>query len=403
MVREILIELYLFIFKLQFFLLNWLPVKNKLTFVISFEQNSFYIYEELLKRQADCEVVFICGSSCYHVVKNEVNAKVLQLNTVHPISWVKNIYHLATSKTIIVDNYFGFLAAVTFKAGVECIQIWHAVGAIKTFGLKDQSLAHRSSRAIERFKKVYKQFHKVVVGSDEMAFVFQEAFGVSSDRFLRTGIPRTDLFYSDEKQQHIIDDLYRENPALSGKKVILYAPTFRDGSLENFEMKLDIDYLHQSLGAEYAVIIKLHPAIKNKHFLKNQYKNFILDYSDYRDVNDLLLITDILITDYSSIPYEYSLLNKPMIFYAYDKEIYQQERGLWAKYEEMVPGPVVYSMEEIVNEIKLNHFDYDRINLFSSEWNKYSQGNSSRDFVNYLYKERGIRSPGKGRQADYGT
>jgi CDP-glycerol glycerophosphotransferase (TagB/SpsB family) len=332
-----------------------------------------------------------------------VNAKVLKLNTVHPISWFKNIYHLATSKTIIVDNYFGFLAAVTFKAGVECIQIWHAVGAIKTFGLKDQSLAHRSNKAIERFKKVYKQFHKVVVGSDEMAFVFQEAFGISSDRLLRTGIPRTDLFYNEDKQQQIIDDLYRENPLLTRKKVILYAPTFRDSSLENFEMKLDIDYLYRTLGDDYAIIVKLHPAIKNKHFLKNEYEHFVLDYSDYRDVNDLLLIADILISDYSSIPYEYSLLYKPMIFYAYDLEIYRQERGLWAEYEKMVPGPVVYTMEEIVKEIKTNRFDYERIRRFSSKWNKYSIGNASSEFVNYLNKERGIQSPGKGRQADYGT
>ncbi|MED1203754.1 CDP-glycerol glycerophosphotransferase family protein [Heyndrickxia acidicola] len=401
--REILIELYLFLFRLQFIILNWIPVKNKLTFVISFEQNSFYIYEELLKRQADCEIVFICDSSCYDIVKNEVNAKVLKLNAASPISWFENIYHLATSKTIIVDNYFGFLAAVSFKAEVECIQIWHAAGAIKTFGLKDHSLANRSSRAIERFKKVYNQFHKVVVGSDEMAAVFQQAFGVSSDRFLYTGVPRTDLFFSEEKQKHIIADLYRENHHLSGKKVILYAPTFRDGSLDTFEIKLDLDYLYQTLGDEYVLIVKLHPAIRNKSFLQNRYHHFIMDYSDYRDINDLLLITDYLITDYSSIPYEYALINKPMLFYAYDKESYQKQRGLWMDYEKMVPGPVVTKTEEIVSQIKENRFDYNRIRYFSSKWNKYSHGHSAGELVNYLYKERGIGSPEKGRQVSYGT
>jgi CDP-glycerol glycerophosphotransferase (TagB/SpsB family) len=97
--------------------------------------------------------------------------------------------------------------------------------------------------------------------------------------------------------------------------VILYAPTYRDHQLDQFELKLDLEKMYQELSDEYVLLLRFHPAIKSSLENNELYSNFVYDYSSSRyDANELLLITDLLITDYSSIPYEFSLLNKPMIF-----------------------------------------------------------------------------------------
>ncbi|PAD80578.1 hypothetical protein CHH57_24335 [Niallia circulans] len=98
-------------------------------------------------------------------------------------------------------------------------------------------------------------------------------------------------------------------------------------------------------------------------------------------LNDLLFITDILITDYSSIPFEFSFLQKPMIFYPYDLDEYRKTRGFWVPYHELVPGPIAYSTEEIVQFIHLSSFKMEKIANFHQEWNTYSIGNSSKNVV----------------------
>ena len=361
------------------------PVKRKVTFVASFKQNSLHVYEELNKHSNPYQVTFVCTSSCYQQVVKEVRqGKVFLFEPKNPWHFIGSVYHIATSQFVIVDNYYGFLAAVRFKKEVECIQLWHAAGAIKTFGLEDKNIHKRSKGALKRFKKVYAQFDHVVVGSEKMKRIFMRAFGLSPENFLYTGIPRTDLFFNENKKKDVIEQIYYKYPALVNKKVILYAPTFRDGQIETFEMKLDIKQMYEALHDEYALIVKLHPAIKKSTGM-SQYPDFVVDCSEDDDVNELLLITDILITDYSSIPFEFSILNRPMIFYPYDLENYQATRGFWEPYNQLVPGPIAYHTGEIIGLIKDNTFDSKRIEDFSRTWNTYSIGNSSSNLVQYLY------------------
>jgi len=342
----------------------------------------------MCRQKIDFETVFLCkGISKQHFLSYR-NIKLLTFESINVIDTCKSIYHLATSKYVIIDNYFGFLAVTNFKQGVECIQLWHAAGAIKKFGLEDQSIGARSKRANERFLRVYEKFHKVVVGSDAMADIFKNAFNLSDQNILRTGIPRSDFFYDVKVRNDIILQLIGENEDIKYKKVILYAPTFRDGQLDQFKLHLDLDKMHQKLQNNYIVLLRLHPAVKSTTDYRNIYPGFVYDYSSPRvNINELLLVTDILISDYSSIPYEFSLLNKPMIFFAYDLLQYKEERGLWDDFQEMVPGPMVSNTEDIINIILENEFDLEKIKKFSKIWNKYSKGKSSENLVDYLFKE----------------
>ncbi|AKM20443.1 Putative CDP-glycerol:glycerophosphate glycerophosphotransferase [Geobacillus sp. 12AMOR1] len=385
MVRELLIFLYLWWFKAHFLLFRLFPLQEKITFVVSFGDNSLYVYEALQKKSPGMPVVFLRKKTCPYTF-SDVSAKVYEFESVRFWHTLCGIYHLATSKYVIVDNYYGFLAAAPFRPEVECIQLWHAAGAFKTFGLCDASVEHRSLRAKKRFLQVYRQFHKVVVGSEAMARLFMQAFQLPEKAILRTGVPRTDFFYDIKKQQSIKEELYRQNPLLKHKKVILYAPTYRDHELERFDLQLDIERMYQELAPlGYVLLLKLHPAVKRRLDCDQQrYAGFLFDYSDYKNVNELLVVADWLITDYSSIPFEFCLLNKPMIFYMYDMDSYRRERGLWDGLQTKLPGPIVFTTEQIVEYIRQGHVDFDAIRSFAEEWNCYSKGRSSENLADYL-------------------
>ena len=388
MSREIAIRLYLLFFGFVFKIYNRRKLQNKVTFVISFGDNSRYIYDEIKRKHPEVEIVLLSKKPNNHFFSDLSDVSILPFETKDIFSTIRSIYHLATSKYVIVDNYFGFLAAVDFKEEVECIQIWHATGAIKTFGLRDLSIHSRSKAANKRFLEVYNRFDKIIVGSDEMAEIFKEAFQVDETRIIRTGIPRTDFFFQKEWHIPIIKRLEAENPKIREKKTILYAPTFRDNELDHFTLALDLKQMQTELSDEYIVLLRLHPAIKNDVNIAQQYEGFVYDYSGVKyDVNELLLVTDYLISDYSSIPYEFSILRKPMIFFAYDLDDYTATRGIWKTYEEIVPGPVVRQTEDVIKLIKQDQFDYNQIEQYDIQWNKYSRGQSSHNLVEYLFSK----------------
>lgn len=385
MVREFAITIYLAIFSFFFRLFKLFPVKSKIVFCISFVENTAFIYEELKKRNINARIVLINeNNACFSYFRQKSDKDiVLLLKPKKLYSFLSSIYHLATAKVIILDNYFGFLSAIQFKKEVKKVQIWHAAGAIKQFGLKDPSIQTRTKRANQRFHQVYNQFDNIIVGSKRMENIFIEAFGVSPSQFIYSGIPRTDIFFDEIQKSKIVQNLQSTYPLMKDKKVILYAPTFRDGELYNYRLPIDLSFLQEKLGDSYVLLLKLHPAIKNNIDIE-KHQNFALNLSNYPRINDLLFVTDYLITDYSSIPFEFSFLHKPMIFFPYDLEDYLATRGIWESYESMVPGPIVYSTEDIVNTIESNSFDYNRITTFHQTWNEFSVGHSSSKLVSLI-------------------
>lgn len=381
LLREFGINVYLTVFDAFFRLFIFFPQKNKSIFVTTFGHNTLHVIEALEKLTNE-EIVIVKGKHC-SVNFAEVESRIV-LDSKKPffLWWFAFVYHLATSNKVVVDNYYPFLATTNFKKDTKCVQLWHAAGAIKKFALTDESVKYRSKRAQNRFQQAYSKFTHVVIGSEEMASIFSESFGIPKDRMLRTGVPRTDFFYNEEKKSKIIAELETLYPLIKDKKIIMYAPTFRDNKLGVDELPLDLKKLHNALNNEYIIVIKTHPLVRNT--INSKYDDFAIDLSHYKNINHLLLITDILITDYSSIPYEFSLLEKQMIFYAYDVQQYSKERGLWDQYDKLVPGPVVYNSDEIISAIKNEKFDPAEVIAFKNKWNAYSDGQSSDKLAKFL-------------------
>ncbi|WP_246202495.1 CDP-glycerol glycerophosphotransferase family protein [Virgibacillus doumboii] len=338
-----------------------------------------------LEKQSDYQVVILKTSHCKVSFEESSNRTILNFETVNIIDWIQSIYHLATTQKVIVDNYYGFLAVTDFKPNVQCIQLWHAAGAIKKFALKDPSIQKRYHRAYKRFQKVYSRFDHVVIGSERMATIFKESFGISNEQILRTGIPRSDFFFDEEAKNKAEQSLTQDFPIIIGKKVILYAPTYRDNELKKTDIELNIDKMYREFKDEYVLFLRLHPAIEEAY--QNRYPDFVINVSNYHDINHLLVVSDILISDYSSIPFEFSLLERPMVFFSYDLDKYAKTRGFWEDYEHLVPGPVVRTTDDLIDVIRTNNFDMIRIRSFAEQWNQYSKGLSSKKLIKAIYTE----------------
>lgn len=385
MARECIIMIYLFVFKILFNFFKLFRLKDKTTFIVSFGDNSSYVYNELRKKDYPGDIVFLKNKNVTLNGSYDKNVKIYQFETYHVLDTFFSIYHLATSKYIFIDNYYGFLAGVKFKKSVTCTQLWHAAGAIKKFGLMDPTNETRSKRANARFLKVYNRFDRIVVGSEKLAEIYYKAFAATDKKILRTGIPRTDLFYNEVQSQKKRQKMFDMLPNIRHKKVILYAPTYRESDLHCFELHLNVKDMVNQLGHEYIILLKLHPAVNGQYQLNEELSGRVIDCSGQFKINDLLFITDFLITDYSSIPFEFSILEKPMIFYPYDMESYKSERGFWEDYSEFVPGPVVYKTKEIIDVIINHKFDYEKIREFKGKWNEYSRGHASESLVKELF------------------
>lgn len=385
MIREILISLYLFFHFILFNFFKLFPIKNKIVFLVSFKDNNLFTYRELINKKFTGEIVFLCSKNMYSVIKKSVNVPVFVIESGKIRDEIMASYHMATAKTILVDNYYGFLAVMKFKKGVECIQIWHAAGALKNFGFLDHSVHKRSKRAKKRFTRVYRNFHKVVVNSRAFARIFELAFNIREDQFLFFGYPRTDFFFDKKLHARMKRNFLKRYPQFKDKKIILYAPTYRPEPKKN-RLPLNIPLLYEHLHDEYVLFIRMHPSVELSEHKWQEFADFVIDFSRKATINELLVVSDLLITDYSSIPFEYTLLKKPMIFYPYDLEEYQENPGIWDKYENIVPGPLAYNTEDIIWIIKNQVFDRKKYAEFHRTWNEYSDGHSSEKLVDYILK-----------------
>ena len=213
-------------------------------------------------------------------------------------------YHMATSRTIFMDNVFLPFSAVKLKKNTQLVQLWHGTGAIKKFGLDYEEgwvkkLAVTTNKNTTHF----------IVGSSWMKKIYKTAFEAEDNKIFNIGCPRTDIFFNKAALQEKRDEFFSSYPKLSGKKIVLYAPTFRDEEYNTSEIKihLDIDKLMSNLDDNYVLGLRLHPHISDKvniNEYSTPYQDRIFDFSGYNKLNTLLICCDILITDYSSIIYE---------------------------------------------------------------------------------------------------
>lgn len=309
----------------------------------------------------------------------------LKQNKVSNVELIKMYYHFARAKYIILDDYYRQLYGYEFNKDTEIIQLWHACGAFKKFGFS--AIGQGESNTFNFEKRAHQHYTNVITSAKEINKYYAEAFNIPENKVLNLGVPRTDSMLNADYREYIRLKLEKDYPEIKGKKVITYAPTFRGNPKErkNFNCELDYTHLINELGDSYVLILKLHPVVNEESVqIPEQYRDKILNLTSYKDINDLLIVTDILITDYSSVIFEYSLLERPTILFAYDLEDYIDERNFYYDYQELVPGPIAKTNEELIQLIKNNRFDFNKIRNFKNKFFDYTDGESTKRVVEYI-------------------
>lgn len=283
---------------------------------------------------------------------------------------------MAESHYILLDDFYPAIYPVHLREETRLIQVWHAIGAFKTVGY---------ARKNSMLTLTHRGYTDAIVSSPSIINDYARAFHMDPRHIHPIGIPRSDIFFDETYAKQIKEELYQQHPQLENKKIILFAPTFRGNNIHHAYYdydQIDFKHLQESLGDDYFCIIKMHPFIKQRSQALDSH--FFLDLSSQREINDLLFITDILITDYSSVIFEASLLNIPTIFFAYDLENYISERDFFYPYEEYTYGPVVKNEEELVKAIRHPVIDQQKLERFKEKFVASCDGHASERFVEVL-------------------
>lgn len=268
---------------------------------------------------------------------------------------------LATAKYVFVDEASLILSSIPLRKETVAINLWHACGAFKKFGRSTAELKFGSSAATLDKYPNYGNLTHVTVSSPEVIWAYEEAMHLPKGIVKATGVSRTDQFYDKEFVESRKQKLYEIMPEAKDKKVILYAPTFRGHvATASSPDRIDFERFCRELGNEYVIVCKHHPFVKNPPIIPEELQHFARDLTKYLSIEDLLCCADICISDYSSLVFEYSLFEKPMIFYAYDYDNYCDWRGFYYDYSEFTPGPVVQTEDELLNSIKNIDTQFDK-------------------------------------------
>jgi CDP-ribitol ribitolphosphotransferase len=289
-------------------------------------------------------------------------------------------YYLATSRVFIVDDYFFPIYVIRPRAGTTIIQTWHACGAFKKVGYSVLDKSFGADEALARRVPIHSNYDVCLVASQAAAPHYAEAFHQPLERFVsRLGIPRTDVFFGEARLARVREDVRRRYGLTDGRRVVLYAPTFRGDSVTDAHATddLDLGLLREAIGDDHVLLIRLHPFVRSRTAIGPDLAGFAIDVSDHPDINELMLVSDVLVTDYSSAIYEFALLGRPMVFFAPDYEAYEKERGFYFDYRTGVPGPIFETTAALAGYLRAGAFDLDRVERFRRESFDVADGRST--------------------------
>lgn len=272
---------------------------------------------------------------------------------VSKLSW-KELKHLSTliavSRVIILEDFYPHLHALSMRPETKILQLWHACGAFKLFGLSNLGISDH----LQQDTRNHRSYDAALTSGEGMVPFYSEAFGVPSSHIYPIGVPRTDFFFQEELVRQTVQDLYQRYPFLQGKKVVLFAPTFRGSGNQTAYYpaeRFPVNQIVENLPDDVVLIIKNHPFVHNRLDVAPENQNRVLDLTGTENINDLLLVTDVLITDYSSVIFEAAILQIPMLFYVFDLEEYIRSRDLYFEFADFVPGKIIRELPELIQEI----------------------------------------------------
>ncbi|KAF1305054.1 bifunctional glycosyltransferase/CDP-glycerol:glycerophosphate glycerophosphotransferase [Candidatus Enterococcus willemsii] len=351
-----------------------LPIKKNYCVLESFwgrefSDNPKAIYEYLRKERPDLHYIIPIQDTLVKIDFDPENTEVVKLN-----SW-RYIYALARSKyffnNVNFPNYY-----VKRQEAIE-VQTMHGT-PLKRLGLDNPG--EIPLHQIDNFIKKCQRWDYLTVPSDYVGEIAKSAYQFSNT-LLNIGYPRNDSLFV--YNTDIKEELLEKYQLPRDKKIILYAPTWRVKG--KFSMPIDLHLMKEKLGDEYIIIIKLHHFMI-KNFSLDDLDEFAFVFGRNSEISDFYKLADMLITDYSSVMFDYAILQKPMLFFTYDYDDYKNSlRGLYFDFKDEAPGPLIDNTEDLLHEIENISLYFDkyseRIEKFNKKYIQYDRGNASEELM----------------------
>lgn len=276
------------------------------------------------------------------------------------------------------------------------IQTWHGT-PLKRLA-NDMKIVRMPGTTTPKYKKNFyaetSRWDYLISPNRYSTNIFKTAFWMDENRTLEIGYPRNDILVNRSNDQEYIEKLKKELNIPKGKKIIMYAPTWRDDEFVKkgkylFDLKINLENLQKELGDEFVILLRMHYLISNALDLSG-YEDFAIDVSNYNDISELYLISDALITDYSSVMFDFGILKRPQYFFAYDIEKYDKGlRGFYMDYMNDLPGEIItdeFKLAEELKDIDKHKEKYkDKIERFYDKFCSIEKGQSSKIIGDFIY------------------
>lgn len=295
---------------------------------------------------------------------------------------------IGDAAVVFLNESNSLFGAFTLRKETQMVQVWHACGAFKKWGCSVADKTFGDSMKDLKQYSGHRNYTLVPVSGEEVCFAYEEAFGLEKDCHIvrPLGVSRTDVLFDSFYRQQAFDHLYEWKPEWRHKKILLYLPTFR-GSIKEAKAPDVLDWkMLERLEEPYVIVIRNHPFISEVMDVPDYLADKVVDIKQFGEdslsTNEWMIVSEACITDYSSVVFEYSLLNKPIYFLAYDLDSYYDERGFYFPYEAFVPGPIIRNTQQLLEQIQeIERFDYTRLTEFRKHYMNGCDGMSTKRIV----------------------
>ena len=321
--------------------------------------------KELERQDPEVEVVICC--------------KMIDPGLFHKIGYVlhmvtKQMHLLATSKVVVLDGYCIAACMLKHKRSLIILQMWHSMGALKNFGYASLDAQEGTSAKLAKAMRMHEQYDMIFVSSEACKKPWAKAFHCDESILKVMPLPRCDAILNDSYRLAYREAILKEYPKLIGKKVVLYAPTFRKEIKIYDAMKTLIDRFDEQ---KYCFIVKLHPLDEGKV----QTGEAIVD-TQFSSL-EWFSVADIVISDYSAILFEAALAHKPLYRYVPDAQSYDYQRGFLIDVDREIPAfssPDAFALYEAIEN---ENYDLTKIDAFAHKYIK-ANGHNAKDMASYI-------------------
>lgn len=331
------------------------------------EGNLLYLARAIERHRPDADVVRLLEPYGYG----------LRAKLGYALRVVRGMYLLRTSGVVLIDNAYLPVHVAPHSARTTVVQVWHAAGALKRFGVDTARPPDEPERTF-----LHRYYDRVVTAGEASRVPWARALRTPLDHVVALGSPRTDFFFDAAGLGQARERLRRAHPALIGRRVVTYAPTFRGrGVGKRAGVSLDGRKLRAALPSSDVLVLKSHPNLDPSLV---DAAGFDVVADPRSDMNELLAVTDILVTDYSSSIFEYALLGRPLVLLVGDLPEYERDPGLYLDYRHEMIGTQVADTDGVIEAIVNNRFDTSGYERFVARHLGACDGSASRRVVEHF-------------------